>query len=117
MVEFERYVFTINPCPGIPDSAMTSMLSSWVTGTVHSQQWLMEDAIQTLKRNHPLKGCDIEQMSVNILDALESSGLYTHLLMKVENLDLVACQVKGKLAYLELEWTSRNEFARRHATY
>ena len=116
MVELERYVISIDKCPGVSDAAMASMLSCWVTGTVHSQQWLAEGVIDSLIKNQQLKGDDIERMAVHVLDALEASGLYTHLLMKAENLDLVACQVKGNLAYLELEWKSRNEHPDRYTT-
>jgi len=116
MIEHERYVLSIQPCHGVTDDAMASMLSSWVTGTVHSQQWLTQDAIHALITNHPLKGCDIEKMAVSVLDALDGCGLYSHLLMKVEDLDLVTCQVKGNLAYLELEWKKRNESAYSYPT-
>lgn len=109
MLQVERYVLSIDPCRGVTDEAMASMLSSWVNSTIHEEAWIHDDFVRSLMCNHALRGCDIEEMSIHILNALEGSGLYGYLLSCHRAIDIVKCMVKGNMAYLELEWARKYE--------
>lgn len=109
----ERYVISIDPCKGITDEAMASMLSSWVNGTVEMQDWIGHDAVRSLMYKHSLRADDVEKMTLRVISALENSGLYTHLLVTNNSIDELICEIKRNIAYIEIHWTKSNEITNR----